>query len=715
MRAHRGAFVFESKRQLFMQTDTMQASAQQIAKTYRNPVFRHDFPDPFALKFCGEYWGYCTGFAPDGKRFGVIRSRDLVNWSWVGGALVPPDEFRDANCWWAPEVVYENGRFLMYYSVGNETFMQIRVAVADHPAGEFIDSGHRLTTEDFAIDAHVFTDANGARYLFYATDFLDYKNIGTGTVRARMQDSFTLAEPPRPVARALYDWQVYDPKRESKGGVRWHTIEGPFVFKRKGVYYEMFSGGNWQNLSYGVSFATTDDINTPYEWTQVADGQRVLPILRTIPGEVIGPGHNSAVRGVNNMEMFCVYHRWDALSDGVSARTLAIDRMDWVGERMTVLGPTDTEQPAPFQPTIVDFFDGDKLDARWRIESGNWSVRNNACLQESKEGAARIVCETGASNFVIEASLRAVEAADERAGYGVALIDERGEELFVLLNPQGRQVVMKTPDGERWFSAHAVPQQSEEFRFDAFHLLRLQVNGTTLRALLDDAELLKAQLKTSIARCGFVTENASAQFAGFALTVGFEDLFTEIDLAPDALGWRTKSSGGDWLIEGNHLSFMLGNGAQDKSLLSANGAAFKGDALENYEFTVNAQLAARDTPPQVTNAASPPQKDEVAYGFYPAASSDAGDLYSVVCRNGEWFLTVSDAGDSPPKQAFALGGAFDVLAHQQFRFRKRGGRLEIFLEAVKFGETEVNAAPSAVGLYAPRAGVRFETVRVFAI
>jgi beta-xylosidase len=100
----------------------------------------------------------------------------------------------DATCYWAPEVVYDNGQFLLYYSVGNEERMRIRVAVADHPAGPFLDSGRTLTTEDFAIDAHVFEDDDGTRYLFYATDFLTHSHIGTGTVVDRMLDPFARRE-----------------------------------------------------------------------------------------------------------------------------------------------------------------------------------------------------------------------------------------------------------------------------------------------------------------------------------------------------------------------------------------------------------------------------------------------------------------------------------------------------------------------------------------
>ena len=72
-----------------------------------------------------------------------------------------------------------------------------------------------------------------------------------------MVDLFTLAGRPRPVSRARYDWQIYDPQRAEKGGVRWHTIEGPFVLTRKGLFYQMCSGGNWQNPSYGCLLYTS--------------------------------------------------------------------------------------------------------------------------------------------------------------------------------------------------------------------------------------------------------------------------------------------------------------------------------------------------------------------------------------------------------------------------------------------------------------------------
>ena len=65
-------------------------------------------------------------------------------------------------------------------------------------------------------------------------------------------------------------------------------------------------------------------------------------VIRTLPGLVTGPGHNSVVRGPDNRQLYCVYHRW--VDD---ARVLSIDPLDWAGDRLLVLGPSYTPQPAP--------------------------------------------------------------------------------------------------------------------------------------------------------------------------------------------------------------------------------------------------------------------------------------------------------------------------------------------------------------------------------
>ena len=657
--------------------------------TYLNPVFDRPFPDPFVLKFCGEYWGYATGFWHDGRCFGVARSRDLVHWREVGSAMDPLPG--GATCYWAPEVSCENGRFLMYYSVGNEERMQIRVAVADHPAGPFIDSGHRLTAEDFAIDPHVFVDDDGARYLFYATDFLEHTYIGTGTVYDRMLDAFTLAGRPRPVARARYDWQVYDPHRAEKGGVRWHTVEGPFVLKHKGRYYEMLSGGNWKNISYGVSYAVTDSLARTEEWQQAGDGVRVLPILRTLPGLVVGPGHNSVVRGPDNRQLFCVYHRW--AEDG-SGRMLSIDPLDWAGERMLVLGPSTGPQPAPLAPTVVDYFDEDQargLGQNWECTpEGCWAARGGAAVEQSTDSLAEARCLPGAPSFLAEVSLRSLGAFTEASGFGVSLYGKAGAVMRCLIVPSTQSLVIsKLKDGD-WIKQQMALLAGFDPR--AYHLLRVEVDGLMFKVQLDEAAARwQGWLYEEAGGMGLVTQQMSAAFAGFALTAGWEDSFTQQNSDPISRGWRVEGEGGQWQVEEQQL--------WQQDARARHAVISKGPLLSSYELVINARLG--------SVAAS-----EGCYGFFPALGEpEQGPLLTMTRRDAGWELV---SGGPAGVHSFPLPPSFEPTVYQQFRFRKQGGRLTILWEAEMLGEVECPAEATRVGLYAHGAAAAFEMVRVTA-
>ncbi|HYX22674.1 MAG TPA: glycoside hydrolase family 43 protein [Thermoanaerobaculia bacterium] len=578
--------------------------------TYRNPVYPHSFPDPFVLKFQGEYWGYCTGLWHDGRVFGVVHSRDLVAWEDRSGAMAPLTA--DHPHYWAPEVSCLDGRFYLYYSAGDEERMEIRVAVADRPAGPFVDSGRRLTREPFAIDAHVFAARDGSRWLFYATDFLDAAHVGTGTVRDRLLDPFTLAGDPRPVTLPRYDWHVYHPHRPEKGGVRWHTVEGPFVLEHKGLLYQMFSGGNWQNPTYGVSYATARSLEEPGEWEQAADGARVLPILRSA-GEVIGPGHNSVVRGPDNRQLYCVYHRW---SPDVNARVMAIDPLDWAGERLLVLGPTTTPQPAPNPPTLCDL-----PDAPVVLAAGE-----------------ELRYEAGASSFLVEVSARAVGEPGE-GGLGVVLFGAKG-------------TLLHTP-----------------FRLEP------------------SVRLIRFEAKTAGPATGvaLVAEGTAVELSGFALTVGWEELFEE-GTDPAALGWEVLDDGGEWRIEGGELVGF-------SEMTSTISWIARGPALESYELVVNARLV---------------DGSEDGFGIAPALDSGGAGPRLLLARQkpGDWALCAGE-------KILPLPAAFDPFQYQQLRCRRDGTKVEIAWEGLHLGAVEVPPGPARIGLGA-RGAAWFDAVRVTA-
>jgi GH43 family beta-xylosidase len=698
------------------------------AETYLNPVHARDFPDPFVLKFAGEYFAYCTGFWRDSRAFGVMRSRDLVMWEELAGAMEPLPGGHP--CYWAPEVSYRDGKFLMYYSVGNETLMHVRVAIAGRPEGPFVDSGHRLTTAEFAIDPHVFVDADGSRYLFYATDFLDYTHIGTGTVVDRMIDDFTLEGHPRPVTRARYDWQIYDAARKEKGGVRWHTVEGPFVVARKGRYYEMFSGGNWQNVSYGVSYAVSDRILNDEEWQQNADGEKVLPILRTIPEKVIGPGHNSVVRGPDNQQLFCVYHRWAA-----EGRVLAIDRQEFVGDALAIMGPTTTTQPAPIMPTFADYFDEPRtagLGAGWTCTSGQWSVRDREARQEATDGASEARCDVSAQSFVAELSLRSL--SDDASGgassgsFGVCVIEGESQVLRLKIAADGRGVAVESLEGDEWSQTHST-LFAEKFNARASHLLRVEADGSFMRFVIDEGaafdwcgELrgdaatgaaidgLSAVVDVRSLRLSLFTENCAAAFRGFTLTPGFADEFDD-GAASVARGWdfggamRAGESVED-KFEGASLRLLSGEGMSRSEFVGH----------DSFELIVNLRLDAdrrNDGNDGDDGEDSGIGGDAREYLLSPGVSLPDGApmTFGIEGTGGAWSLRcVGVEGE----RRFALPRSFAPREFQQFRFRREGGRLSVAVG----GELVCEVAASASGAISFAAGasaVALDLVRLTAI
>ncbi len=120
--------------------------------TYQNPVLDTDFPDPGVLLAPdGYYYAYGTQTRYQGQilNFQVARSRDLVHWEHLGEALpTKPAWAASSQRFWAPDVSrHPDGRYLLYYSAqpnDPKAGLCLGVAVAQQPAGPFVDSGAPL-------------------------------------------------------------------------------------------------------------------------------------------------------------------------------------------------------------------------------------------------------------------------------------------------------------------------------------------------------------------------------------------------------------------------------------------------------------------------------------------------------------------------------------------------------------------------------------------
>ena len=142
-------------------------------RIYTNPVYAADVPDPSVKKIGKFYYVFGTTGnqrLPDGRIFSLLRSRDLVHWESLGGALVPPSANASYQ-YWAPEITESRGRYYLYYAQGDDVpeHFVIRVGISDQPQGPYVDSGAILQdceTNRFTIDPYPFRDDDGQWYFF---------------------------------------------------------------------------------------------------------------------------------------------------------------------------------------------------------------------------------------------------------------------------------------------------------------------------------------------------------------------------------------------------------------------------------------------------------------------------------------------------------------------------------------------------------------------
>ena len=335
-------------------------------RTLTNPVYNGYFADPFVWEYQGVYYAIGTGAkeaegqvdeitsavradrsTEELRVFPLLRSDDFLTWHFAGNALVRPDPALGDN-FWAPEVAYCDGKFYLYYSVGHEDKdHQLRVATSDRPLGPYHDVGKPVLDPKscpFAIDPHPFRDDDGQWYLFYARDFLDTEaegnvRAGTALMVDRLEGMTKLAGVGKVVLRARRDWQRFLANRPMYGGIYdWHTLEGPCVRKHAGRYYCLYSGGRWETENYGVDYGVADSVMGPYSDEGNEAGPRVL---RSVPSQVLGPGHNSVVLSPDGQTEYIVYHGWDK---NMQARQMFLDRLIWTPDGPRCDGPTWTPQ-----------------------------------------------------------------------------------------------------------------------------------------------------------------------------------------------------------------------------------------------------------------------------------------------------------------------------------------------------------------------------------
>lgn len=283
----------------------------QDKKTSGNPVIDGWYADPEVAVFGDEYWIYPTYSAPyDEQLFAdAFSSKDLVNWTKHPSVLEKKNISWLYRCLWAPSVVHENGKYYFFFGgndiQNNDMVGGIGVAVSDSPAGPFVDAlGKPLIGQIIngaqPIDQFVFKDDDGQYYMFYG----GWQHCNLVRLSADLMSVIPHD-----------DGEIY------KEVTPENYVEGPFMLKRNGKYYFMWSEGGWTGPNYCVAYAISDSVYGPFE--------RIGIILQPDENVAYGAGHHSVVKGKGEDEYYIIYHRRPLGKTDANERVTCIDKLEF--------------------------------------------------------------------------------------------------------------------------------------------------------------------------------------------------------------------------------------------------------------------------------------------------------------------------------------------------------------------------------------------------
>ena len=207
--------------------------------------------------------GYGRGLDTSGPPV-CWTSKDFVHWQFDGVCFPSADGEK----YWAPsKAVPANGHWYIYPTVNGI----MHVGIADSPKGPFrLLAGEdkfllpyspeaTLLTEGkrWGIDAEIFQDDDGQTYVYW-----QHRHVGR------------LA----PDMRTVSDIQTIETRRKEYS-------EGPIFFKRKGIYYFLYTIGGSENYEYYYQLSRTSPLGP---WETPAEDRVSTTNAET---GVFGPGH----------------------------------------------------------------------------------------------------------------------------------------------------------------------------------------------------------------------------------------------------------------------------------------------------------------------------------------------------------------------------------------------------------------------------------------
>ncbi len=318
-----------------------------------NPIFSGLYADPEVLIVGDTYYIYPTtdgsiGWMSD--RYRVFSSTDLIHWQDDGEILNFANVSWATDNAWAPSIAQKDGVFYFYFCADQ----QIGVAKSSSPIGPFVDAigGPLVTVGEYggqSIDPDVFIDDDGQAYLYFGQGALHVAKLNA--------DMISFNTPPQNITPSGFN-------------------EGAEVFKRNGIYYLLWSENDTRSEDYRIGYATADNPLGPFT------NQNTIILMKNSSLGILGTGHNSVLKDINNDDYYMVYHRFAIPGGDGYHREVAIDRLHFSAD-------------GAIQPVVVTL---SSIDAENQIFPDSYRITNR--------NSGKVLTISGTNKFAEDALIQ---------------------------------------------------------------------------------------------------------------------------------------------------------------------------------------------------------------------------------------------------------------------------------------------------------------------
>ncbi|WP_286753591.1 MULTISPECIES: glycoside hydrolase family 43 protein [Sphingobacterium] len=263
----------------------------------QNPIVQTAYTaDPAPMVYNNRLYLYTTQDQEESTWFTMNNWRvystiDMVNWTDHGAILSYTDFDWAKGDAWAAQCVEKNGKFYLYVPVISKQNNRgaIGVAVGDSPLGPFHDPlGKPLLQSEWGdIDPTVFIDDDGQAHMYWGNPQLKYVKLNEDMI------SYAGDIVEVPMTAASFGKRAGDPKRPTS------YEEGPWLYKRNGLYYLFWPGGP---LPEFIGYSTSEKVEGPWKYGGVimpAEGKAFTnhPGVVDFKGKSYFFYHNGALPG----------------------------------------------------------------------------------------------------------------------------------------------------------------------------------------------------------------------------------------------------------------------------------------------------------------------------------------------------------------------------------------------------------------------------------